>query len=178
MLYSTKLRLLVVRNWFVADSDSQQSKFDHWLGYKSNSKTTIKPTIAISINFWSLFDWSRSISNCFWFKDWKRLLECQLKDRKSQLKDWKNQFILKKLNLIKKVDFSDLSLIFYQSLFDLLSISLRSFINLFRSVSNFLIKFVVDLINFVATIYNPASNLDRKSQLKVNLIMKKLNLVI
>ena len=104
-----KLRWLVVWNRIVDDSDSKPSKFDRQLRYGSDSKTTIESMITISIKFWFLFDWSRWISNCFWLKDQKRLLECRLKDQKSR-------FILQKPNLIEKVNLSDLFSIFYRSL--------------------------------------------------------------
>ena len=47
-----KLSELVVQNWIVDDSDSKPSEFDRRLRYKSDSKTTIESTMAISISFW------------------------------------------------------------------------------------------------------------------------------
>ena len=70
------------------------------------------------------------------------------------IKSWKMSNLIEKVKFNRKVNIN-FFLISFQSL--LIKFKL-------------LIIFVVNLIDFVATSRNPASNLDQKSQLKVNLI--------
>ena len=110
----------------------------------------------IKIDCFDLFLVLKIVRSCL--KDQKR----QLKDQNTQSRDWKSWFKSKKSIYFDFLDHYQSRLISLQSL----SIDL----DLFRSILILAIYFGQIIIDFIAMSKNPASDLDQKSWLKVNLI--------